>query len=206
MVATGDGRTVANPPFRGKFQVASDLSLASGLAGRYAAALYELADEARALDAVSADLKMLKALVGESRDLAQLLASPLIARDQQAKAMAAIVARSGVSDLTRRFVGTLARNRRLGQLVPVIDAFHRILADRRGEITAEIAAARTLSEAQIEALGAKLRAALGRKVALEVKVDPKLLGGLRVKVGSRLVDASLSSKLQRLQLAMKGLS
>jgi F-type H+-transporting ATPase subunit delta len=206
MVQGTGGKSAGNPPFRGILQVASDLALASGLAGRYATALYELADQARALDAVSADLARIRSLIAENRDLAHLVSSPLIARDRQAKAMAAVIAQCGVHDLTRRFVGTVARNRRLFQLTAIIAAFQRLLADRRGEVTAEIASAVALSPAQLEALTGRLRAAIGRKVAIEAKVEPALLGGLRVRVGSRLIDASLSAKLQRMQLAMKGLS
>lgn len=186
--------------------MASETSLASGLAGRYATALYELADEQRQLDAVAADLAKLKAMIDDSADLRRLVSSPLISRDQQAKAMASLIARAGVSDLTRRFVGMVARNRRLFSLRSIIDVFTQILAARRGELTAEVTSAKKLSPAQVEAINAALRGAAGRKVMIDLKVDPKLLGGLRVKVGSRLVDASLASKLQRLQLVMKGLA
>lgn len=186
--------------------MASETSLASGLAGRYATALYELADQQRQLDAVAADLAKLKAMIDDSADLRRLVSSPLISRDQQAKAMASLTERAGVSDLTRRFVGMVARNRRLFALCSMIDVFTQILAARRGELTAEVTSAKKLSPPQVEAISAALRSAAGRKVTIDLKVDPKLLGGLRVKVGSRLVDASLASKLQRLQLAMKGLA
>jgi F-type H+-transporting ATPase subunit delta len=184
--------------------VASETSLAAGLAGRYATALYDLADEAKQLDVVATDLARLKTLVDQSADLRRLIASPLVSREQQAKAMDAIVGQAGVSDLTRRFVGTVANNRRLFALRSIIDAFNQILASRRGELTAEVTSARPLSAQQVEAVNNALRTAAGRKVTMDLKVDPKLLGGLKVKVGSRLVDASLASKLQRLQLAMKG--
>jgi F-type H+-transporting ATPase subunit delta len=186
--------------------VAAETSSTAGLAGRYATAFYELADEAKALDAVAADLAQLKKLIGESADLRQLISSPLVPRDQQAKAMLGIVARAGFNDLTRRFVGAVAKNRRLYRMTAIIDAFTAILADRRGEMTAEVTSAKPLSSAQADAVGAALRGALGRKVAVDLKVDPRLIGGLKVKVGSRLVDASLANKLQRLQLAMKGLA
>lgn len=186
--------------------VASETSLASGLAGRYATALYELADQERQLDAVAADLAKLKAMIDDSADLRRLVASPLISRDQQAKSMMSLIERAGVSDLTRRFVGMVARNRRLFALRSMIDVFNQILASRRGELTAQVVSAKKLSPAQVDAINAALRSAAGRKVMIDLKVDPKLLGGLRVKVGSRLVDASLASKLQRLQLAMKGLT
>lgn len=184
--------------------MASDTFLGAGLAGRYATALYDLADEAKQLDAVAADLARLKAMIDESEDLRRLVASPLVSREQLAKAMDALVAQAGVGDLTRRFVRTVANNRRLFALRSIIEMFSRMLADRRGELTAEVTSAKPLSPQQADAVNAALRGAVGRKVAMDIKVDPKLLGGLKVKVGSRLVDASLASKLQRLQLAMKG--
>lgn len=184
--------------------MASDTSLAAGLAGRYATALYELADEAKQLDAVAADLARIRAMIDESADLRRMISSPLISRAQQAKSIDALVEQAGIGDLTRRFVRTVAGNRRLFALRSVIDAFNQMLADRRGELTAEVTSAKPLSPQQAEAVNAALRGAVGRKISMDLKVDPKLLGGLRVKVGSRLVDASLASKLQRLQLAMKG--
>lgn len=178
----------------------------AGLAGRYATALYDLAHDAGALDAVGADLDRLKAMIADSADLRRLITSPLIARAAQARAMAALVERAGLGDLVRRFVGVIARNRRLAALPEMIATFFRLLALRRGETVAEIVSARPLTPAQEDAIGAAIRGAAGRKVSLELRVDPRLLGGLRVKVGSRLVDASLAAKLTRLQIAMKGLS
>jgi len=185
--------------------VASESPILTGLTGRYATALYELADEAKALDQVAADLTNIKRTVAENADLQRLTASPLVPRAQQAKAVLAILEKMGVGDLTRRFVGIVARHRRLHQLPKIIDAYMALLAQHRGEVTAEVTAARPLSAPQTEQVTAALRAAVGRKVAVAVAVDPKLLGGLKVKVGSRLIDASLATKLQRLQLAMKGL-
>ncbi|MGQ0665278.1 MAG: F0F1 ATP synthase subunit delta [Pseudomonadota bacterium] len=184
--------------------MASQSELSAGPAGRYATALYELAEDARALDAVAGDLGRLKGLVANSPELRRLIASPLLSRDAQAKAMAAVIERAEVSDLVRRLVGTLARNRRLFALVGIIDAFLAMLAARRGEVKAEVASAAPLSAAQAEAVADALKGAVGRKVAIDLKVDPALLGGLKVKVGSRLVDDSLGAKLQKLRLAMKG--
>jgi F-type H+-transporting ATPase subunit delta len=185
--------------------VASETSLSAGLAGRYANALYELAHDAGQLDAVAGDLALLKALIAESADLRRLIGSPLVARAQQAKAMAALVEKAGLGDLARRFVGVIAKNRRLAALPAAIDAFTALLALRRGETVAEIVSARPLTPSQADAVGAAVRGAAGRKVTLDLKVDPRLIGGLKVKVGSRLVDASLAAKLSRLQIAMKGL-
>jgi F-type H+-transporting ATPase subunit delta len=189
---------------QGPISVASDTSLAAGLAGRYATALYELADEAKQLDAVASDLARIRGMIDESDELRRVISSPLISREQQAKSIDAIVAQAGIGELTRRFVRIVASNRRLFALRSIIEVFNRMLAERRGELTAEVTSAKPLSPQQAEAVNAALRGAVGRKVSMDLKVDPKLLGGLRVKVGSRLVDASLASKLQRLQLAMKG--
>jgi F-type H+-transporting ATPase subunit delta len=189
---------------QGPISVASDTSLAAGLAGRYATALYELADEAKQLDTIASDLARVRAMIDESDELRRMISSPLISREQQAKSIDALVVQAGVGDLTRRFVRIVASNRRLFALRSIIEVFTRMLAERRGELTAEVISARPLSPQQAEAVNAALRGAVGRKISMDLKVDSKLLGGLRVKVGSRLVDASLASKLQRLQLAMKG--
>jgi F-type H+-transporting ATPase subunit delta len=157
------------------------------------------------LDAVAADLQSLKAAIAGNADLKRLTTSPLIPRDQQLKAILALIAKLGLSDMTRRFVGAVTRNRRLFRLVQIIDSFAALLAAHRGETPATITSARPLSPAQQEAVSAALLASVGRKVSVDLTVDPKILGGLKVKVGSRLIDASLASKLNRLQLAMKGL-
>jgi F-type H+-transporting ATPase subunit delta len=184
--------------------VASEATGAGGLAERYALALYELADEAKALDAVAGDLRDLRALLAESADLRRLIRSPVIARGQQAKAVAALAERAQLQLLTRNFLGLLARNRRLFALPEMIGRFLATLAARRGEITAEVVAAQDLTPAQRDRIGEQLRKAVGQKVAVELRVDPSLLGGLVVKLGSRMVDASLKSKLHRLEMAMKG--
>lgn len=175
-----------------------------GLAARYAAALFALADEQRQVDQLASDLRALKAMIADSDDLRALLRSPLIKRDAQGRAMAAVMQQAGLSELARRFVGLVVANRRLFALPRMIDAFLADLARRRGEVRAEVAAARPLSEAQQQALGAAIRKIVGGTVAVDVKIDPSLIGGLVVKIGSRMIDSSLKTKLQRLQLAMKG--
>src|SRR5579875_3536394 len=167
------------------FSLAAKATGVSGLAERYAAALFELADERRMLDPVAADLRALQAMIGESADLVRLLRSPILSRAAQEKAIAALAERAGLSPLVRDFLRVAARNRRLFA-VPAMTA------------------AQPLSPAQLERLGEELRRARGRRVAVVVRVDRGLLGGLVVKVGSRMVDGSLRSKLARLQLAMKG--
>jgi F-type H+-transporting ATPase subunit delta len=159
--------------------LAGDNTSLSDLAGRYAAALLDLADEKKALDQVSADLATLRSMIAESADLRRMLNSPVITRDEQRKAMTALMDKAAIGDLTQRFVLVVARNHRLFALPAMIEAYLSELARRRGEITAEVTSARSL-------------------------VDPALIGGLVVKVGSRMIDSSLRSKLQRLQLAMKG--
>ena len=178
---------------------------ASGLADRYAAAVFELADEARVMDAVADELGQLRALIDESSDLNRMIRSPVIARDDQVRAMMAIMDKAGMSDLVKRFVGMVARNRRLFALPAMIDAYQRMLAGRRGETTAEVVSARPLSDAQSAAVVRALKAAVGTDVAVTQRVEPDLIGGLVVKVGSRMVDSSVRTKLQRLRLAMKGI-
>jgi F-type H+-transporting ATPase subunit delta len=177
----------------------------SGLAERYAAALFDLADERGALDAVAGDLRELRLMVRESGDLARLLRSPVLSRAEQGKAIAALGERGGLSSLTRDFLGVVARNRRLFAVPAMIEAYLKKLAERRGEVTAEITVAQPLNPAREAALTEQLRRAVGARVTLDIRVDPGLLGGLIVKIGSRMVDASLNSRLQRLRLAMKGI-
>jgi F-type H+-transporting ATPase subunit delta len=176
----------------------------SDLPGRYASALLDLADERKAFDEVAEDLKTLRALIDESEDLRRLLGSPVFTRDEQRKAMTALIEKAGIGELTRRFVMVVTENRRLFALKGMIDSYLAELARRRGEITAQVTSARALSDDQQAALLETLRGSVGGKVQLDLKVDPALIGGLVVKVGSRMIDSSLRSKLQRLQLAMKG--
>jgi F-type H+-transporting ATPase subunit delta len=177
----------------------------SALAARYAAALLELADERNELDRAAADLSALRAMLAESEDLRRLVESPLLSRADQGRAMAAVLEQAGLCDLVRRFVGLVARNRRLSDLDAMIVAFLAELASRRGEVTAEVTSAQPLDAEQQAALVEGLRRSVGGTVRMNLTVDRGLIGGLVVKIGSRLFDGSLKSKLQRLQLAMKGL-
>ncbi len=198
-------RPFVSGTFREPFQVPSSKTGASGLAGRYATALFELAAEQNALDAVANDLLALRRMTVESADLARLVGSPVIAREQQAKAMTALAERAGFQALTLHILGVLAMNRRLFALAGVIDGYLAKLSASRGEVTAEVSSAAPLSETQIAAVAEALRQAIGSKITLHTKVDKRLLGGLVVRVGSRMVDSSLRTKLQKLQLAMKGI-
>ena len=176
----------------------------SGLAGRYASALYELAEAAKALDEVAADLTALRQLIAESADLARLVRSPVIGRDAQAKAMAAVLEQAGAHELTKKLVGTVTMNRRLFTLSDIAKAFPVQLAEPRGETTADVTSATILSKEQLAAVTDALKGVIGQKVAINPIVDPSIIGGLVVRVGSRMFDSSLRTKLQRLQIAMKG--
>jgi F-type H+-transporting ATPase subunit delta len=186
-------------------QLASETTGVSGLAERYAAALFDLADERRTLDEVASDLRQLRAMLAASADLARLVRSPILTRGEQGKAIATLAERAGFSLLVRDFLAVVAKNRRLFAVPAMIEAYLEKLAERRGEVTAEVVAARPLSEAQLTRLSDQLRRSVGRRVSVDTRVDPGLIGGMIVKVGSRMVDGSLRSKLQRLQLAMKGI-
>lgn len=178
---------------------------ATGVAGRYATALFDLAESEKQLDRVADDLGQLAAMVEASADLKRLIRSPVISRDDQGRAMAEVLKKAGMSELTRNFVGVVARNRRLFALPWMIAAYQSLLASRRGEATAEVVSARALGKNQLEAIAGQLKKAIGTKVAVSTRVDAGLLGGLVVKVGSRMFDSSLRTKLQRLRFAMKGI-
>lgn len=183
--------------------MASETSGLSGIAERYATALYDLADESKALDAVAEDLRRLKGLIDGSADLRRFLRSPLIDRQAQTKGMQAVLEAAKTGDLVRRFVGVVGGNRRLFALPGMVDAFLRRLAKRRGEVTVHVSSARPLSVEQNGALAEALRKAVGQKINIEAKVEPELIGGLVVRVGSRMVDASIRTQLQKLRRALR---
>jgi F-type H+-transporting ATPase subunit delta len=178
----------------------------SELSNRYASALFDLADEQKQLDTVADDLRALAQHVTENADLARLVSSPVLDCIEQGAAMGAIMEASGASTLTTKFVGLIARNRRLSALTDMISAFLAELARRRGEATAEVTAARALSDEQITELTESLQNTLGGKVTVEHRVDPELIGGMIVKVGSRMVDTTLQTQLTKMRIAMKGAS
>jgi F-type H+-transporting ATPase subunit delta len=183
--------------------LASETTGVSALAERYATALFDIADERRALDEVATDLRQLRAMLAASADLVRLVRSPVLSRQDQARAVAALVQHAELSPLVRDFLAVVARNRRLFAIPAMIDGFLAMLAARRGEVAAEVVAAQPLSETQLNALSEHLRRTVGRRVTVDARVDRRLIGGMIVKVGSRMVDASVESKLRRLQLAMK---
>jgi len=176
----------------------------ASLAGRYASALFELARDERRIDAVSTSLTTLKDALGSSDELRILTSSPLIQRKDAAKAIAATAGALQLDQITTNFLGVIARNGRLRQLPEVIRLFNRLAADHRGETTAEVVTARPLGDDQVAALKASLRARAGREVTIDSRVDPSILGGIVVRLGSQMIDASIRTKLNTLATAMKG--
>ena len=178
-------------------------SKATDVGVRYAQALFELAKEQGQAAAVEADLKSLKAMRAESADLRTLIASPAFDSDDKARGLAAVAAAAGFTETTRKFLGLVAANRRASALPAMIASFEKLAAEDRGAISAEVVTALPLTPAQTQALAASLRSALGKDPEIETHVDPAILGGLKVRVGSRLYDASLKSRLDSLKFALK---
>jgi F-type H+-transporting ATPase subunit delta len=176
----------------------------ASLAGRYASALFDLARDSKQIESVSASLDALDQALVDSKDFAELVASPLVSRDEAGKAFAAIAPQARLDPITTNFLAVLARNGRKSQLRPVIRAFRRLAADNRGETTAEVVTARPLNDDQLGQLRQQLRSRAGRDVAIDASVDHNILGGIVVKLGSQQIDASIRTKLNRLAQAMKG--
>ena len=184
----------------------ADEAQLSGVAGRYARAVFELSLEEKSVDTVGRDFAALKTMLAESADLRRLVRAPVFDRDEQAQGMQALLAAMEAAPLTTRFVLLLCAKRRLFLLPDVIGGFETLAARQRGEIDAEVASARPLSDAQTAALKNVLKAKFGRDPRLAARVDPTLLGGLVVKVGSRMIDSSLRTKLTALRAAMRAAS
>ena len=176
----------------------------ASLAGRYASALFDLARDQKQIDSVSRSLDALNQALADSKDLSELVDSPLVSRQEASGALAAIAPQLGLDPITSNFLGVLARNGRKNQLRPVIRAFRRLSAEHRGETTADVITARPLNDDQMAQLKAQLRTRAGRDVTIDAQVDPEILGGIVVKLGSQMVDASIRTKLNRLAQAMKG--
>nr|WP_194287054.1 F0F1 ATP synthase subunit delta [Polymorphobacter fuscus] len=174
------------------------------MSGRYATALFDLAVEGQALDAVSASLATIKAALADNADLRTLTTSPMVSRKAAAAGIGGVAASLGLDPLTSNFLGVLAGNRRLAALPAIIRDFNALTAARRGEISARVTAAHALTADQQAALAARLKAGLGRDVALDITIDPAILGGLIVRVGSRMIDSSLKTRLDALGQALKG--
>ena len=175
----------------------------SGVSGRYATALFELARDQKSIDAVKADLDKFDAMLGESADLKRLVRSPVFAADAQLKALSAVLDKAGISGVAANFLKVLTNNRRLFAVSDVIRAFGALVARFKGEASAEVTVAEPLSDKNLDALKAALKQVSGKDVTLNVKVDPSIIGGLVVKLGSRMVDSSLRTKLNSIKHAMK---
>jgi len=192
------------PETREPKRVENSGGITASLPGRYASALFDLASEQGLVTAVESDLDKLGEALRQSSDLADLIRNPKIGRETAGKAMDAVAGVLNLSDLTRNFVGVLAANRRLGALANIIRAFSAIAAAQRGEVSAEVTSAHPLTDAQLAELAAKLKAREGKEIKLKANVDPEVLGGLIVRIGSRQIDGSIRTRLNSLAQAMKG--
>jgi F-type H+-transporting ATPase subunit delta len=183
--------------------VAAEYPSVSGVSGRYATALFELARDEKSIDAVKADLDRFEAMLADSADLTRLVRSPVFSADAQSRAVAAVLERAEMTGTSAKFLKVLTANRRLFAVSDVIRAFRALVARFRGEATAEVTVAEQLNDRNLDALKTALKSVTGKDVALNVKVDPSIIGGLVVKLGSRMVDSSLRTKLNSIKHAMK---
>jgi F-type H+-transporting ATPase subunit delta len=183
--------------------VAGEGAIVSGMAGRYATALFELAREQNAIDTVKVNLDRFDALVAEIADLARLLRSPVLSADEQGRALSGVLDKVGIDGLAANFLKLVATNRRLFAALDMAKAYRALVAKHKGEVTAEVTVAEKPSEAHLAAIKDALRAVTKKDVQMVVKVDPAIIGGLVVKLGSRMVDSSLRTKLNAIKLAMK---
>lgn len=175
----------------------------SGVAGRYATALFALARDEKSVDAVQADLAQFMAMLADSPELTRLVRSPVFTADEQGKALAAVLAKAGIGGVTAKFLAVLTANRRLFAINDVVRAYSALVAKFKGEATADVTVAEPLSDKNLDALKSALKSVTGKDVALNVNVDPAIIGGLVVKLGSRMVDSSLRTKLNSIKHAMK---
>jgi len=188
----------------GESDVATNDTIVEGVAGRYASALFDLAKESSKVSDIESDLVNFQGLLDESPDLLRLVRSPVIGVDDQSRAITAILDKAGIGGLTANFLKLVTANRRLFVIQDIIKAYRALAAKARGEITAEVTSAFVLNDEQVAALKDTLKASAGKDVTLSTRVDPSLLGGLIVKVGSRMIDSSLKTKLQNLKVALGG--
>ena len=175
----------------------------SGVSGRYATALFELARDEKSIDAVKADLEKFEAMLADSADLKRLVRSPVFSAGEQSRALAAVLDKAEISGVAAKFLKVLTANRRLFAVTDVIRAFRALVARFKGEATADVTVAEKLSDKNLDALKTALKSVTGKDVALNVNVDPSIIGGLVVKLGSRMVDSSLRTKLNSIKHAMK---
>lgn len=196
------GGLAAHGSYQEVIPVSSSLA---GFASRYATALYELADDNSVVDAVAKDLASIKDMVAGSEDLTRVINSPAISRDDQNKAMTAVLEKAGANDLVVKFIGVVASNGRLFALPQIIEIFLADLAARRGEVSAEVVSAVALdAKLEDEVKKAVSSVAGSDKISLSMRVDESLIGGLVVRIGSRMIDTSIKTKLNRLEMTMKG--
>jgi F-type H+-transporting ATPase subunit delta len=181
----------------------ADDSRNADVGARYAKALFELALSGDALAAVESDLKALKAMSADSADLRRVIQSPAFTPPEKGKALAAIADAAGFNPLTRKFIGLLSSNARASALPAVMTAFAQMAADHRGAVAAEVTTAVELTEVQKQGVAAALRQALGKDPEITTRIDPSILGGMKVRVGSRLFDSSLKTRLDQLKFALK---
>src|SRR3954469_21904787 len=194
----------ANYRFWSFARVQTSGGIRASLAGRYASSLFDLARDQRQIESVGNSLDALGQALLDSKDFAELVASPIVSREEAGRAFTALAPQLNVDPITAKFLGVLARNGRKNELRSVIRAFRRLASEHRGETTAEVTTARPLTDAQLAALRQQLRTRAGREVAIDATVDPNILGGIVVKLGSQQIDASIRTKLNRLAQAMKG--
>lgn len=187
----------------GRVDVSEPALISFGIAKRYATAIFELAKEDKILKALEDDVDALDAALAESSDFAELISSPVYSRDDQGRAIAAIAAQMNLSSIVANTLGLMANKRRLYVLPQLVATLRQLIADEKGEVTAQVSAAKTLTKTQESALAKTLKASFGKDVKLNVTVDDTLIGGLVVKVGSKMIDTSIRSKLDNLQNAMK---
>ena len=187
-----------------RYKVTAGKSIVSGVPGRYATALFELARDAGTIEQVGAGLAGFSSMMDASQDLQRLVRSPVFSASQQIAALDSLFAKSKTGGLAANFIKLAAANRRLFAIAAMIKAYQTLVADAKGEVTAEVTSAEKLSAGQLASLKKALKASMGRDVQVDAKVDPSILGGLIVMVGSRMFDNSLKTKLQNLQVAMKG--
>jgi F-type H+-transporting ATPase subunit delta len=184
--------------------MAAELSIVSGMAGRYATALFELARDEKKLDAVKADLEAFDALIAGNKDLERLVRSPVFGASEQTKALSAILEKANLSGLAANFLKVVTANRRLFAVREIIRGFKTLMARHRGEVTAQVTVAEALSAANLDALKSAVKSVTGgQDIDFDVRIDPAIIGGLIVKVGSRMVDSSLRTKLNSIKFAMK---
>jgi F-type H+-transporting ATPase subunit delta len=199
----GDGFSLANLTAKKSVLVAAEDPSVSGVSGRYATALFELARDEKSVDAVKADLDRFDAMLADSADLKRLVRSPVFSADAQARALTAVLDTAGISGTAAKFLKVLTSNRRLFAVSDVLRAFRALVAKFKGEATADVTVAEQLNDKNLDALKTALKTVTGKDVALNVKVDPSIIGGLVVKLGSRMVDSSLRTKLNSIKHAMK---